>query len=247
MRLQGKSAIVTGSSRGIGAEIASVFAAEGAKVMVNCLEDVDEAREVVSGIKSRGGVAELCVADVRDPAAVEKLVEQTVKSYGRVDVLVNNAGIIRDALIENMTFEQWNEVISTNLTGVYNCSRAVFKRMKEQRRGRIISISSVVAEMGNIGQANYASSKAGVIGLTRSLALEFAKHGILVNAVAPGFCATKMVAAIPPEVREKIAARIPLKRFGEPREIANTVLFLASDEASYITGQVVSVNGGLHL
>ena len=247
MRLNGKSAIVTGSSRGIGAEIAALFASEGASVIINCNEEVEEAEEVVGKIRSSGGVAELCVADVRDPAASDKLVDYALSRYGKLDILVNNAGIVMDAMIDNMSFSQWNDVISTNLTGVYNCCKSASRHMKSKKSGRIVNISSVVAEMGNIGQVNYAASKAGIIGITRALALELAKHGILVNAVAPGFTLTRMVSQIPQEIRDKIVVKIPLRRFGEPREIAYAVLFLASDEAAYITGQVISVNGGLHL
>lgn len=247
MRLQGKSVVVTGSSRGIGAEIATLFAAEGASVTVNCHQDADGARSVVGRIKAAGGKAELCMADVRDVKSAERLVETAVKTNGRLDVLVNNAGIVRDALVENLDFEKWREVLDTNLSGVFNCSKAAYPVMRDQGHGKIVNISSVVAESGNIGQANYVSSKAGVIGLTRAMAVEFAKYGILVNAVSPGFTGTKMVLDLPDKVKEKILAKIPLKRFGEPREIAYAALFLASDESNYMTGHILSVNGGLHL
>lgn len=246
MRLKGKSAVVTGSSRGIGAEIATLFASEGASVIVNCDKSVDEAKQVIAGIRKEGGVAEMLVADVRAPDQAEALIEGAISSFGRIDILINNAGIVRDSLLENMTFNQWSEVIATNLTGVYNCSRAAASRMKATGGGKIVSMSSVVAEAGNIGQANYASSKAGVIGLTRALAVEYARYNVLVNAIAPGFCTTKMVLSLPENVKEKVLAKIPLRRFGSPREIAYAALFLSSDESNYITGQVIPVNGGLH-
>ncbi len=247
MRLQGRSAIVTGSSRGIGAEIAALFASEGASVMVNCHQDVEGAKTVVAGIKAAGGKAELCIADVREMKSAERLVADSVSKFGKLDILVNNAGIVRDALVENLSFEQWKEVLETNLSGVFNCSKAAYSVMKGQGHGKIVNISSVVAESGNVGQANYVSSKAGVIGLTRAMAVEFARNGVLVNAVSPGFTSTRMVQALPDKVKEKILAKIPLKRFGEPREIAYAALFLASDESSYMTGHILSVNGGLHL
>ena len=247
MRLQGKTAIVTGSSRGIGSAIASLFAKEGASVIVNCHTDAKEGEEVVKSIRDAGGRAETCIADVRKPADVNRLIDSAIGLTGKVDILVNNAGIVHDSMLDNMNIDHWQEVLDTNLTGSFNCSKAVVASMKAQGHGRIINISSVVAEMGNIGQANYAASKGGVIGLTRALALELARHGILVNAIAPGFCSTRMVAAIPENVREKLLARIPLRRFGSPMEIAYAALFLASDECGYVTGHVLSVNGGLHL
>jgi len=245
--LKGKSAVITGSSRGIGAEIASLFASEGASVIVNCDKSIDEAKRVTAAIAENGGVAEMFVADVRVPEQADALIEKAVSSYGRIDILVNNAGIVRDSMLENMTFDQWNEVIATNLTGVYNCSQSAAARMKASGGGKIVNMSSVVAEMGNIGQANYASSKAGVIGLTRALAVEYARHKVLVNAIAPGFCTTSLVLSLPDNVKEKVLAKIPLRRFGSPREIAYAALFLSSEESNYITGQVIPVNGGLHV
>lgn len=247
MRLKDKSAIVTGSSRGIGAAIAEVFAEEGASIVVNCHQDYDEAKEVVDRIRRAGGKAETCIADVRKIEEAEKLVQTAERSFGKVDILVNNAGIVRDSLFENMTVDQWMEVLETNLTGAFNCSKAAYPSMKARQHGRIVNISSVVAEMGNIGQANYAASKGGLIGLTKALAQEFARSGILVNAIAPGFCSTKLVESIPPPVRDKILARIPLRRLGEPREIAYAAVFLSSDECRYMTGQVLAINGGLRM
>ena len=245
--MQGKSAVVTGSSRGIGAAIATLYAKEGASVIINCHQEVNEAENVVRRIHEAGGKATACVADVRSAKDSERLVQTAVDTNGRIDILVNNAGIVRDAMFDKMTPEAWQEVIDTNLTGAFNCCRAAFGPMKAQNHGRIISISSIVAEMGNIGQVNYAASKAGVLGLTRAMALEFARYGILVNAIAPGFCVTKLTAAIPDQVKEKIIAKIPLRRFGDPNEIAYAALYLASDECSYMTGQVLSVNGGMYL
>lgn len=247
VRLQGKTAIVTGSSRGIGSAIARLFAKEGAFVIVNCHADAEEGEEVVRSIRDAGGKAETCIADVRIPTDVNRLIDSAIRINGKVDVLVNNAGIVHDSMLENMETDHWREVLDTNLTGSFNCSKAAVPTMKAHGHGRIINISSVVAEMGNIGQANYAASKGGVIGLTRALALELARYGILVNAIAPGFCSTRMVAAIPENVRDKLLAKIPLRRFGNPEEIAYAALFLASDECGYVTGHVLSVNGGLHL
>jgi len=247
MRLRGKSIVVTGSSRGIGAEIATLFASEGASIIVNCHQDLEGAKAVTDKIKASGGTVEMCIADVRDPKSAERLIESAVKTFGKIDVLINNAGVVKDALLENMTFDHWREVLDTNLTGVFNCSKAAYPVMKSQGHGKIVNISSVVAEMGNIGQVNYVSSKAGVIGLTRALALEFSRYNILVNAVSPGFTNTRLVQALPDKVKEKIIAKIPLKRFGETKEIAYAALFLASDESNYMTGHVLSVNGGLHL
>jgi 3-oxoacyl-[acyl-carrier protein] reductase len=247
MRLRDKSVVVTGSSRGIGAEIASLFASEGASVVVNCHEDVEGAKGVVNRIRASGCKADLCVADVRDPKAAERLVQTGVNTYGKLDVLVNNAGIVRDALFENLDYEKWREVLDTNLTGVFNCSKAALPVMKGRGYGKIVNISSVVAESGNVGQVNYVSSKAGVIGLTRAMAIEFARYGILVNAIAPGFTMTNLVLDLPEKVKEKLLAKIPMKRFGEPKEIAYAALFLASDESSSMTGHVMSVNGGMHL
>ena len=247
MRLKGKSAIVTGSSSGIGSEIAFLFAMEGGSVIVNCNKRTDEGRDVVEKIQKAGGSADLCIADVRSPEDAERLAQHAIKRFGKIDVLVNNAWIIKDSLIENMTEEQWRDVLDTNLTGAFNCSKSVLPHMKGQGHGNIINMSSVVAEMGNIGQINYIASKAGIIGLTKALSLELSRYGIRVNAIAPGFCTTRIIESTPEKVKEKILSRIPLKRFGDPKEIAHAALFLASDECSYITGHVLSVNGGLHL
>jgi 3-oxoacyl-[acyl-carrier protein] reductase len=245
--LAGKSAVVTGSSRGIGAAIAKLFAEKGASVVVNSHKDEQENLAVVKEIRESGGHAESCIADVRSTADAERLSKSAIDAFGKIDILVNNAGIANDSLMENMSYDSWQDVLDTNLTGVFNCSKAVFSHMKLRGKGRIINISSIVAEMGNIGQVNYAASKGGVISLTKAMALECARYGILVNAIAPGFCATRMTSSIPPQIKEKILSRIPLKRFGFPEEIAYVALFLASDRCGYMTGQVLSVNGGLHL
>ena len=246
-RLTGVKAIITGSSRGIGRSTALAFAEEGADVIVNCDQSPHEGEEVAKAIKSMGRKSSFCVADVRKYSDCVRLVEQAVKDLGGVDVLVNNAGITKDALIANVRLEDWTDVISVNLTGVLNCTKAVVEILRKQHSGRIINISSVVGEMGNIGQTSYAASKAGVIGITKTLARELARDGILVNAIAPGFTDTDMVRRIPDEVKEKILKQIPLRRFGDPREIAKTAVFLASSDATYITGQVIGVNGGYYI
>ena len=246
-RLEGSRAIITGSSRGIGRSIALEFANEGASVLINCDKRVEEGEEVVQTIESRGGTAALCVADVKSYSDCMKIVDQAVANMGGVDVLVNNAGITRDALLTNVDGDVWDEVISVNLKGVMNCTKAVVQLMKEQESGRIINISSVVGVMGNVGQTSYSASKAGVIGMTKTLARELARYGILVNAIAPGFCMTEMVSSIPEDVKEKILRQIPLKRFGLPDEIARVATFLASDDSTYMTGQLIGVNGGLYM
>ena len=246
-RLTGVKAVVTGSSRGIGRSIALAFAEEGADVIVNCDQSPHEGEEVAKAIRSMGRKSSLCIADVREYSDCVRLVEQAVRDIGGVDVLVNNAGITKDALIANVKPEDWTDVISVNLTGVLNCTKAVVEILRKQHSGRIINISSVVGEMGNIGQTSYAASKAGVIGITKTLARELARDGILVNAIAPGFTDTNMVRRIPDEVKEKILKQIPLRRFGDPREIAMTAVFLASSDATYVTGQVIGVNGGYYI
>jgi len=246
-RLNGVRAIVTGSSRGIGRAIALAFAEEGADVIVNCDKSPHEGEEVVKSIKALGRKSSLCVADVRSYQDCLRLVEHAVKELGGIDVLVNNAGITKDALISKVSNDDWDDVISVNLTGVVNCTRAVVETLRKQHSGRIINISSVVGEMGNIGQTSYAASKAGVIGVTKTLARELARDGVLVNAIAPGFTDTEMVRRIPDEVKEKLLKQIPLRRFGDPREIARAAVFLASPDSTYVTGQILGVNGGLYI
>jgi 3-oxoacyl-[acyl-carrier protein] reductase len=243
MPLGGRVAIVTGAGSGIGEATARRLAAEGAVVVVNDV-DLDRARAVASAIGKDGGTAAAVGADVTRRDEVERMVAGAVAEHGRLDVLVNNAGINRDAMSHKMTEEQWDQVLAVNLKGTFLCAQAALPRMRERGWGRVINTSSI-GSLGNIGQANYAASKAGVIGLTRTLALEDAKYGVTVNCVAPGAVMTPMLAGVPDPIREKITAQIPVGRIAEPREIAAVHAFLASDEAAFITGQVIFVDGGM--
>ncbi len=241
--LKDKVAIVTGASRGIGRAIALSLAAEGARVVVNYASSSNAADEVVKEIIAAGGSSFALGADVSKPEQVDNLIEQTVAKYGRIDVLVNNAGITRDTLLLRMKLEDWQTVIDLNLTGVFLCTRAVSKIMLKQKSGRIINIASVAGQMGNPGQTNYSAAKAGVIGMTKTVAKELASRGITVNAVAPGFIETDMTQDLK---AEEILKFIPLARYGKPEEIAGMVRFLAADDAAaYITGQVFNVDGGM--
>lgn len=242
-----KVALVTGSSRGIGRAIALELAKRGFSVVINNDEKPQEKVEVMNEIKKIGQHAIYIQADVSDLDQVEEMIERILNDFCRIDVLVNNAGVVMDKKLENMSVEQWNRVISVNLTGTFNCTKSVIKYMKEQGEGKIINIASVVGEIGNFGQSNYAASKGGVIAFTKTVAKEYAKEGILVNAVAPGFINTKMVQNIPEKVMQKILDQIPLGRLGEPEEVAKLVCFLASDGANYITGQVININGGVYM
>jgi len=237
-------AIVTGASRGIGRAIALALAGRGA--VVTAAARGDHAQATANEIVGQGGQALAVDVDVTDAASVERAVARTLEAHGRIDVLVNNAGIARDQLMLRMKRDDWDAVLSTNLTAAFTCVQAVLKTMVKQRAGRIINITSVVGQAGNAGQVNYAASKAGLIGFTKALALEVASRNITVNAVAPGMIDTDMTRAIAGQAHEAWAERIPLKRLGTPDDVASAVAFLASDEASYITGQVLAVNGGMY-
>lgn len=242
-RLQGQVAIVTGASRGIGRAIALALATEGAKVAVNYASASGAADQVVADIAHLGSEAIAIKADVSQVEAVDALVKTVMEQWGRIDILVNNAGITRDTLLLRMKPEDWQSVIDLNLTGVFLCTRAVSKIMLKQKSGRIINVTSVVARMGNPGQANYSAAKAGVIGFTKSVAKELASRGITVNAVAPGFIATDMTRDLK---ADEILQFIPLGRYGEPEEVAGLVRFLAADPAAaYMTGQVINIDGGM--
>jgi 3-oxoacyl-[acyl-carrier protein] reductase len=242
--LSGRVALVTGASRGIGRAIAERLGAQGARVVAAARGE--NARAVAEAIVAAGGTAEAADLDVTDAGASERLIALTLERHARVDILVNNAGIARDQLLLRMKREDWDAVLATNLTAAFTLTQAVLKPMIRQRGGRIISISSVVGQRGNAGQANYAASKAGLIGFTKAVALEVASRGITVNVVAPGLIETDMTRAMSGEARDEWASKIPLRRLGTPADIASAVCFLASDEASYITGHVLAVNGGMY-
>ncbi|MBN1957193.1 MAG: 3-oxoacyl-[acyl-carrier-protein] reductase [Desulfuromonadales bacterium] len=244
--VQDKVALVTGASRGIGRSISLALAGQGAKIVAVDI-DLQATEAFVTELKALGTDAVAVQGNVTIAADVERMVNVAKENFGRVDILVNNAGITRDALLLRMKDEDWDAVLDVNLKGAFLCTRAVAKLMTKQRSGRIINIASVVGQMGNAGQANYCASKAGLMGLTRSNARELAKRNITVNAVAPGFIATDMTDALPEQVRAELAAQIPLERLGSADDIAHTVLFLASDQAGYITGQVIGVNGGMYM
>lgn len=277
--LDGKVALVTGGSRGIGQAIAIKLAGEGADVVVNyqnrkdqaadvidfinktdrvddlddlinmidIMDTVEQGKEIREKIESMGRRAILCQANVGKMDEVNKMRDKAVAEFGKIDILVNNAGIVKDKSFVKMTSEMWDDVISVNLTGTFNCSKAVIDGMLERQYGRIVNISSVIGRMGNRGQANYAASKAGIIGLTQTLAKEFANKGVTVNAVAPGFIGTDMLKSVPANIMEKILAQIPMGRLGRPEEVASAVTYLVSPEAGYITGQVIDINGGLYI
>ena len=245
MDLNGKVALVTGASRGIGQEIALTLAGYGATVIVNYNGSEEKAEEVVGKIKEAGGTAEAIRCNVAEFDRSKELIDQVIKSYGKLDILVNNAGITRDNLIMKMSEADFDDVIAVNLKGAFNCIRHASRQMLKQRGGRIINISSVSGVMGNAGQANYCASKAGIIGLTKSVARELGSRGITSNCVAPGFIKTEMTDVLSEDVKQSMGEQIPLKRFGETRDIAEAVAFLASDSASYITGQVLQVDGGM--
>ena len=243
--LEGKVAVVTGASRGIGKAIALAFAKEGATVIVNYNGSAAKAEAVVEEICQAGGQAEAVQCNVADFSACETFLADIVKRYKRIDILVNNAGITRDGLLMKMTEVDFDAVMQTNLKGAFNCTKFVFRQMLRQKAGRIINISSVSGIMGNAGQANYSASKAGVIGLTKAAAREIASRGITVNAIAPGFIHTEMTEVLPEATKKAAIEQIPLRKFGDVEDVAQTAVFLASEKAKYITGQVICVDGGM--
>jgi len=244
--LSEKVAVVTGASRGIGRAIALALAAQGAKVVASA-RNAEALDDLVKEIKDQGGEAMAVVGDVAVDTDASSLIDQAVAAYGQVDILVNNAGITRDGLLLRMKNEDWDAVLDTNLKGAFLCIRAAAKVMSKQRSGRIINISSVVGEMGNAGQANYCASKAGLLGLTKSVARELARRNVTANAITPGFIVTDMTDGMTDKAREAMTEQIPLGRLGEANDIANAVIFLASDQSSYVTGQVLGVNGGMYM
>lgn len=245
--LNGKVALVTGASRGIGAEIAKTLARDGAFVIVNYNGSKERADAVVAEIQAAGGDAVAYQCNVSDYEACGEMIQKLIADYGHIDILVNNAGVTKDGLLMKMSEADFDVVIDTNLKGSFNTIRHMSRYFLKQRAGHIINISSVSGVMGNAGQANYSASKAGVIGLTKSVARELASRGITCNAVAPGFIDTEMTDAMPESAKEQVKAQIPLQRTGSTKDIAETVAFLASDRAGYITGQVISVDGGMHI
>ena len=242
---EGKIALVTGASRGIGRQIAKTLAAKGAYVIVNYNGSAAKAEEVVKEIQAAGGNAQAVQCNVSDFESCKEMLDAVVKEHGHLDILVNNAGITRDNLLMKMSEEDFDAVIDANLKGCFNTIKAVSRQMLKQRAGRIINITSVSGILGNAGQANYAASKAGIIGLTKTMARELASRGITVNGIAPGFVDTEMTQVLSDEVKEAATKQIPLGRFGKPEDIANMAAYLASEKAAYITGQIISVDGGM--
>ena len=245
MCLTGKTAVVTGGSRGIGRAICIELAKQGANIVVNFSGSEAKAKAVVEEIEALGPKAIAVQADVADSTSVDGLMKQALEAFGSIDILVNNAGITRDNLLMRMKEQEWDDVIDTNLKGVFLCTKAVTRQMMKQRAGRIINISSIVGVAGNPGQANYVAAKAGVIGLTKTTAQELASRNILVNAIAPGFITTEMTDALPEALKESMLKQIPLAKLGQPEDIAKAVAFFASDSASYITGQTLHIDGGM--
>lgn len=244
-RFEGKAAIVTGASRGIGREIALLLGKEGARVAVNYSGSREKAEEVVSLIQQAGGEAFAIQANVSDAESVKNMIDDTLKTFGSIDILVNNAGITKDNLLMRMKEDEWDDVININMKGVFLCTKGVTRQMMKQRAGKIVNVASIVGVSGNPGQANYVAAKAGVIGFTKTAAKELASRNINVNAVAPGFITTDMTEVLADEVKEQMLSVIPLGKLGSPEDVARSVLFLLSDDAAYITGQTIHVDGGM--
>ncbi len=247
MDLTGRTAVVTGGGRGIGSAICRRLAGLGARVVVNYVSQPDAALATAAAITEQDGEAVVSQFDVADAAAVQEAFKKILADFGRIDILVNNAGITRDGLLMKMTEANWDDVLDTNLKGAFNCVKAVYRPMMKQRSGRIINITSVIGFAGNAGQANYAAAKAGLVGFTRSIAKELASRGITVNGVAPGYIVTDMTSGLSEEIRQRILAEIPLGSLGEADDVAGAVAFLASDDARYVTGQFIHVNGGMFM
>ena len=246
MELLGKVALVTGAAQGIGKAIALLLAEKGADVVVSDI-NVEKAQETAREIEEKGRKSMALKVNVADPDEVEQMVETIIEKFSRIDILVNNAGITRDKLLLRMSSEDWDAVLDVNLKGVFNCTKSVIKYMSKQRSGKIVNIASVVGLMGNVGQANYAASKAGVIGFTKTVAREFAQRGININAIAPGYIQTPMTEVLPEKVKEELMRLIPMGRLGQPEDVAQAVLFLVSEASNYVTGQVLNVNGGIYM
>jgi 3-oxoacyl-[acyl-carrier protein] reductase len=246
LKLAGKVALVTGAAQGIGKAVALLLARNGADIVVSDI-NLEKAEETAKEVQALGRKALATKVDVATLGDVEKMVESILAQFGKVDILVNNAGIARDKLILRMSEEDWDAVLDINLKGTFNCTKAVVRHMSKQKSGKIVNIASVVGEMGNAGQGNYAASKAGVIGFTKTIAREFAQRGINVNAIAPGYIETPMTDALPDKVKEELKRLIPMDRLGKPEDVAEAVLFLVSESANYITGQVLNVNGGIYM
>jgi 3-oxoacyl-[acyl-carrier protein] reductase len=246
LKLTGKVALVTGAAQGIGRGIALLLARNGADIVVSDI-NLEKAEETAKEIRAIGPKATAVKVDVSNLSDVERMVEAIIEKLAKIDILVNNAGITRDKLILRMTEEDWDAVLGVNLKGTFNCTKTVIRHMAKQRSGKIVNIASVVGEMGNAGQANYSASKAGVIGLTKTIAREYAQRGINVNAIAPGYIETPMTDALPEKAKEELKRLIPMERLGKPEDVAEAVLFLVCEESSYITGQVLNVNGGIYM
>ena len=244
MKLDGKTAIVTGAAQGIGKEIACSLAKERANIVISDV-DIEHAEQTAAQIREMGRKALVVKADVSVPEETANIVGETIDEFGSLDILVNNAGITRDNFVLRMKDDDWDKVLAINLKGTFNCIKAAAKVMLKQRKGKIVNMASIIGLIGNAGQANYAASKAGVIALTKSCAKEFGSRGISVNAIAPGFISTRMTEVLKEDTKQKMLGNIPLGRFGLPVDVANLVLFLVSDEANYITGQVINVDGGM--